>query len=61
MDEPTTMASFLTLVGSVVTQALTWIGNVATTIVDTPLFAFSLGFFALGAVIGLVGRMLSRS
>lgn len=55
------MADLLTTLGTVVTQVLTWVGNVATTIVSTPLLLLGVGFFVLGGAIGIFGRMLRRS
>ena len=57
---PSGMSSLLTQLGTVVTQTLTWVGNVGTTIVDTPILLFSMGFFAIGGAIGIFGRLLSR-
>lgn len=54
------MADFLTMIGLVVTQIMTWLGTVCSTIVDTPLLIFYFGFFALGGTIGILGRMIRR-
>ena len=59
--EPEVMAAFLTTIGSVVTQIMTWLGTVCSTIVSTPLLIFYFGFFALGGTIGILGRMIRRS
>lgn len=58
-SEPT-MSSLLTDLGTVVTQVMTWIGNIASTIVSTPLLLLTTGFLVLGGAIGLFGRMLSK-
>lgn len=55
------MESFLTLLGKVVTQMFTWVGQVGTAIVGDPVLAFSLGVFAVGAAVGIFGRLLSRN
>lgn len=55
------MADLLTTLGTVVTQVLTWVGNVASTIVATPLLLLGVGFFVLGGAIGIFGRLLRRS
>lgn len=60
MEDVNTMAEFLSSLSSVVTQVLTWTGNVASTIVSTPLFLFTTGYLALGGAIGIVGRLLSK-
>lgn len=59
--ETDAMAAFLTTIGSVVTQIMTWLGTVCSTIVSTPLLIFYFGFFALGGTIGILGRMIRRS
>lgn len=61
--EPTvsTLSTLLTNIGTIVTQILTWVGNVCETIVSTPLLYLSLGFFVIGGVCGLIGRMLSKN
>ena len=56
-----TMSSLLTDLGTVVTQVMTWVGNVASTIVGTPLLLLTTGFLVLGGAIGIFGRLLSRN
>lgn len=56
-----TMASLLQELGTVVTQVLTWVGNVATTIVNTPILLMTTGFLVLGGAVGIFGRLLSRN
>lgn len=56
-----TMSSLLTDLGTVVTQVMTWVGNVASTIVSTPLLLLTTGFLVLGGAIGIFGRLLSRN
>lgn len=56
-----TMSSLLTDLGTVVTQVLTWVGNVASTIVGTPLLLMTTGFLVLGGAIGIFGRLLSKN
>lgn len=55
------MSAFLTNVGTIVTQILTWVGSVGSTIVDSPMLFFTVGFLALGGAIGIFGRLLSRN
>lgn len=57
----TGMSSLLTDLGTVVTQVMTWVGNVASTIVDTPLLLLTTGFLVLGGAIGIFGRLLSKN
>jgi hypothetical protein len=59
--ETGTMQSLLTQLGLVVTQVFTWVGTVATTIVNTPLLLLTTGFLVLGGAIGIFGRLLSRN
>lgn len=58
---PDPMSSLLTTLGTVVTQVLTWVGNVGTTIVDTPILLLTTGFLVLGGAIGIFGRLLSKN
>lgn len=48
----------LTGLGTVVTQFMTWIGNLVTTISDQPLLLVPVGIFVVGAVIGLGHRLI---
>lgn len=59
--EGNTMATLLSTLGTVVTQVLTWVGNVATTIVETPILLLTTGFLVLGGAIGIFGRLLSKN
>lgn len=59
--DPTPMAAFLSDVASIVTQILTWVTSVGTTIVGSPMLLFTVGFLALGGAIGIFGRLLSRN
>ena len=54
------MGSLLTELGSVVTQTLDWVGDVANTIVSTPILLITTGVLMLGAAIGIFGRLLSK-
>lgn len=54
------MASLLADLATVVTQVMTWVGTICTTIVSTPLLLFTTGFLAIGGAIGIFGRLLSR-
>ena len=55
------MSALLTELGLVVTQVLTWVSNVAGTIVDTPFLLMTTGFLVLGGAIGIFGRLLSKN
>lgn len=55
------MAAFLADISTVVTQILTWVGSVTTTITSSPMLLFTVGFLAIGGAIGIFGRLLSRN
>lgn len=59
--EGTTMTALLALISEVVTSILSNVVTVCTTISTTPLLAMSLGFFFIGGVCGIIGRLLSRN
>lgn len=54
-----TMSTILTDVGSIVTQAVTWIGQYASAITSNPLIEMFVivGFVGLG--VGLIKRLIS--
>lgn len=55
------MSSLLTDLGTVVTQMLSWVGDVVTTIVSNPYLLLTTGVLVLGAAVGILGRLLSRN
>lgn len=55
------MESLLTDIGSVVTQVIAWVGDVADTIVDTPILLLTTGFLVIGGAVGIFGRLLSKN
>lgn len=59
--EGNTMASFLSTLSTIVTQMFTWVGSVGNAIIADPILTFSLGVFAVGAAVGIFGRLLSRN
>lgn len=64
MAEPTVMermADLLATLATVVTQIMTWVGTIASTIVSTPLLLLTTGFLVLGGAIGIFSRLLSKS
>lgn len=58
---PTTMSGLMTELGTVVTQVLSWVADVATTIVSTPILLATTGILMLGGAIGIFGRLLSKN
>lgn len=61
MSEPTAIQTLLSSIATIVTSILGWVTSVADTITSTPLLYLSLGFFVIGGVCGLIGRMLSKN
>lgn len=61
MGETSALATLLENIATIVTQILTWVTSVCSTITSTPLLYLSLGFFVIGGVCGLIGRMLSKN
>lgn len=59
--ETTGMAALLADLGTTVTQMLVWVGNVASTIVSTPILLLTTGILVLGGAIGIFGRLLSKN
>lgn len=55
-----TMSELLADIALIVTQIMTWVTTIATTIVDTPLLLLTVGFLMIGGAIGIFGRLLSR-
>ena len=55
------MATLLADLALVVTQVLTWVGSVATTISRTPILLLTTGFLVLGGAVGIFGRLLSKN
>lgn len=55
------MATLLSTLATIVTQILTWVGSVASTIVETPILLLTTGFLVLGGAIGIFGRLLSKN
>lgn len=59
--DPSPMSALLSDLATVVTQVMTWVGTVASTIVSTPLLLLTTGFLVLGGAVGIFGRLLSRN
>lgn len=59
--ENTGMADLLSTLATVVTQVMTWVGTIASTIVSTPILLLTTGFLVLGGAIGIFGRLLSKN
>ena len=59
--EGNAMSDLLSSLALVVTQIMTWVGTIATTIVSTPILLLTTGFLVLGGAIGIFGRLLSKN
>ena len=59
--ESNTMASLMETLGTVATNVLDTVGDVINTIVSNPLLLFTTGVLFLGAAVGILGRLLSKS
>lgn len=57
---PDSVIGILNETGNIVTQLLTWVGNIASTIVETPLLFIGVGLFVMGAAVSFVRRLLRR-
>lgn len=57
----TSMSTFLSSLGEVVTATISNVVTIANTIVSTPLLLFTTGILFTGACVGILGRFLSRS
>ncbi|MBO3280005.1 hypothetical protein [Intestinimonas butyriciproducens] len=55
------MTSLLSDLGTVGTSVLDTVSDVAGVIVAQPLLLLTVGFLFIGGVIGIFGRLLSRS
>ena len=55
------MSALLADLATIVTQIMTWVTTIGSTIVSTPLLLLTTGFLVLGGAIGIFGRLLSRS
>jgi hypothetical protein len=51
------MTDFLSLIGTIIEAIIGWVGDVATMVVITPLFAFSFGVAAFFFVVRAVRRL----
>lgn len=55
------MTAFIELLGNIITAILGWVPKVTALMTTDTLLVFSLGFFALGGAIGIIGRLLRRN
>ena len=60
-DTTPTLADFLGTLSSGFTVILSAVTSACTTIVSTPFLLFTCVFLFAGGVVGIIGRLLSRS
>lgn len=56
-----TMGTLLGDLGTVATKVLDTVGDVASSIVSTPILLMTTGILFLGGAIGIFGRLLSKN
>lgn len=59
--EVSAMSNLLTDLGAIVTSVFSWVGDVADTVVSTPILLLTTGFLVVGGAIGIFGRLLSKN
>lgn len=55
------MTTFLADLTTIASSVLGFVGNVTSEIMGDPFLLFTVGVLFLGAVIGIIGRLLSRN
>lgn len=58
---PTPMSTLLGNLTTIATSVFDWVGDVAGTIVDTPILLLTTGFLVVGGAVGIFGRLLSKN
>lgn len=58
--EPSAMTTFLTTIGEVFTQSLTWVGNLASTVVQTPILLLPFGLVLVKKVVSIFKKLILR-
>lgn len=61
MTTTSTLSSFLADLTTIATSVLGFVSKVTTAIIGDPFLLFTVGILFLGAAVGIMGRMLSRS
>lgn len=59
MESSVTISSILSHIGSIITAALGWVGDVVDVIMDSPIIMIAVFVPFVGLGIGLLKRMLS--
>lgn len=58
MESAVTLSTILTSITSVVTSAITWVGNFITVITSNPLLLLFVIVCFVGLGVGLIGRLI---
>lgn len=61
MTSTTGLSQLLFDLGEVVESVVGWVGDVASTIVSTPILMLTTGFLVIGGAVGIFGRLLSKN
>lgn len=61
MADPTPMQSLWTSISTSAGEVIDLVGDVATTIVGSPILMLTTGFLVVGGAVGIFGRMLSKN
>lgn len=60
MADPTPMESLWTSISTSADKVIDLVGDVASTIVGSPILLLTSGFLVVGGAVGIFGRMLSK-
>lgn len=60
MADPTPMESLWTSISTSADKVIDLVGDVATTIVGSPILLLTSGFLVVGGAVGIFSRMLSK-
>lgn len=58
--EPTAMTAFLSTIGEVFTQAISWVASLGTTIVSTPILLLPFALAVVSKVAKIFKRLILR-
>ena len=61
MEGTSPMQTLLENLALIVTEVFSWVGDVADTVVSTPILLLTTGFLVVGGAIGIFGRLLSKN
>lgn len=58
--EPTAMSAFLTTIGEIFTQCMTWVTSLAGTIIAVPILLVPFGMVLVKKVVSIFKRLILR-